>query len=122
MADGLVLRHVQAVGGVGELRRPEAGQDGHRRWGASATVSVRRLHLQQVLLAGGQRFPRGPDLAGAPVHLEALLPTWRVREEPVSFWRLEKFISPFHQFHSTVALKGKTKYMKAATQIILSLV
>lgn len=111
MADGLVLRHVQAVGGVGELRRPEAGQNGHRRRGASATVSVRRLHPQQVLLAGGQRFPRGPDLAGAPVHLEALLPTWRVREELV-------IISGY----STVALKGQTTYIKATTQIILSLV
>lgn len=81
LADGFVLRYVQAVGGVGELRRSVPGQDGDRGRRAFTTVSVHRLHPHQVLPAGGQRSTRGPDLTGATVHLEALVSTWDGRRD-----------------------------------------
>lgn len=62
LSDGRVLRHTKAVAGVGELWRSVAGHDAHVGRRASATVTVHRLHPQQVLLTGGQRSSRGPDL------------------------------------------------------------
>lgn len=76
LANSRVLRHVQAVGGVGELWRPITSQDGHRgRW-ALPPAAVRRLDPQHVLLTGGQRSSGGPDLPGAAIHVEAAAPTW----------------------------------------------
>lgn len=73
-----VLRHLQPVGGVGELRRSVPGQDGHGgRW-SFTSLFIQRLDVQPVLFTGAQGSTCGSDFTGTTSHLEAVVAIWKV--------------------------------------------